>query len=303
MRSTKRLFAGAGLTLFAFSLQTHAQVSVVQYPPNAVPGGSYEVPPGEAKMYIENLVLPDRFKLSLNPSIKAIDWSVKNIRFGIDAEFDASAPQTKPATPGQPASPPQANACDVGTHGYKGTGGTAAAEPVKVYIHEIQKVFAQGSLWIVTNGAPAGNGGPGSQGGMGGGKGAGPVFRWTGGCDPKKGGVGGDGGDGERGGATSSVAFVKYREMVPYIANNCARAANDFVCGPVTANPGAGGNTGTITIFGGVGCGGAGGGKGYAGPGGDSGAGYGDDGNVVGTPGKNGFCSAATAAIPPPMAH
>jgi hypothetical protein len=285
----------AGFPSLALLLVTTIGVQaapVVQYPPGAVAGGTYTVKPSEAKQSIENLVLPDGFTLKLDPSIRTIHWSVKRLSFGINAVFDVSSPQAIPDVPRQLDRPPQANACDDGIRGYIGTPGRTAAGPLWVVIKEIEKVDPKGSLWVKTNGAPGGQGGKGSDGGMGGGRGG--TF-WSH-CGPNKGGIGGDGGPGAPGGQTTSVAFVKRGDSLSYLPNNCP-AEPAPACGPVATFDGASGNTGTITAWGGVGCGGAGGEKGYAGPGGGEGAGYGDDGNVRGAPGALGRCAGPNEAL------
>jgi hypothetical protein len=276
--------------LVALTFPACAQVSV--FPPQDG-STSHTITADEASMVIDTLALPDGYTLKVGPGVTSIHWTVSTIRFGHNTTFDL--------TPGSPPKPPGQAGNDIPgapDYGVKGaTGGPGHPGPtgdhgVDLLIDRIQQIQANGTLWIRTDGQNGGAGGAGGRGQLGGGAKA-EIFDRKRGGDGGNGGVGGTGGNGGR----TSIVELDFADGRPSIVSydTCAN-----VCG-ASSRPGdatdTGGSTlGTIVIWGGPGCPGAGGVGGLPGPGGMAapragGGGPGAPGSA-GAPGQPGVCGA-----------
>lgn len=285
--------------------------ALAAWPPNAVPNGTYQVHPSEASMSIPDIVLPDGFTLTFDPSIRVVKWTVDKLTFGKGVTIDLSAPRT-PAPSGSNAGPKggQPSYGKPGAQGDQGGPGMWGQPAIALAVRvKLLGSPTTGSLWIRNDGGTGGAGGAGGKGQVGGGStcGGGSEGPMT------NGGQGGWGGWGGAGGPGGPTSFVAVRiDTMPVDAldrqSSCASA-----CGASTRPPTATSDNGKIVIWGAPGCGGAGGPGGQGGDGDQSrptrtcrprlftnvivrGGPNGPSGNA-GTQGQVGFCPRDTGAI------
>ncbi len=181
----------------------------------------YVIPECEASnLEIASLYIPDGVTLKPSPGVKAIEWSVRNIRFGRDATIDLSAPNWEPPAPRSISRKLPLAVGENGKEGEAGPSGMKGADGVSLKLKGIAQIEGTGTLWIRTDGGPGGAGG---QGGAG--QDAIPERRFF-----SRRGIGGDGGVGGPGGngGSTSVVDLSFRTgQNPF--NLYARKAQDTV--------------------------------------------------------------------------
>ena len=218
------------------------------------------IPACEAcRLEIENLYIPDGVTLKPAPGVKAIEWSVRNIRFGENATIDLSAPNWEPPAPRLIPGSLHSAVGENGKRGIPGLPGINGADGVSLKLKGIMQIEGTGTLWIRTDGGPGGVGG---QGGMG--QEVIPqrrFFSWHG-----TGGDGGMGGAGGNGGSTSAINLSFRTESNPFdlgagLAQDCAPSVRPTY-----------GTKGSIIIYGARGSSGKGGIGGLPGSGRHSGS-------------------------------
>ncbi|TIX46034.1 MAG: hypothetical protein E5V36_03235 [Mesorhizobium sp.] len=224
---------------------------------------------------IDLLYIPTGVTLRPAPGVLSIDWDVRVLKFGRNATFDLSAPQTKPPAPPQPVDYNQALDGHPGVAGDAGTKGASGAPGVSLTLRGIERIEFDGSLWVRTDGGPGGDGGLGGSGQHGGGR---KPYFW--GRRARPGGPGGIGGQGGPGGATSSIRWSFKEGDNPYalrsvLSEGCAPSSRPEI------------NESSIAIYGAGGCGGQGGPGGPPGIGGRADLPAGSSGDP-GSPGEAG---------------
>jgi hypothetical protein len=262
----------AGLVAAIATGPATAQPPTGAFPPIPPGATSYQITPAEANgLVIGTLYLPKNFTLTVDPSVKAINWSANNIVFEDGATIDLSSPTTvwgaglghpmiRPIQPGR--GPDGANQggqqgyCTPGADGGAGGNGPAGINGVDLTIVNVNPLSSSGTLWIKTDGGPGGDGGNGGNGQLGGGARAVGLFH-GGHCDAAHGGSGGRGGAGGAGGRPGKVTILFAIPGAVPPSNGTAPT-----CGS-TQRPAI--PTGTLAIWGGAGCPGRNGRDGFPG--------------------------------------